>query len=254
MNRQISGGQLSVLIVDDEQPARRKIRGFLQNDSRVLQISEAENGVEAVERIQQNPPDLVFLDIQMPGMTGFEVLENIGAVEIPAVIFVTAYDEFAIAAFEVEAVDYLLKPFDRERLHTAFQRATDRIHARVDHSKQLKSIIQQFRRDEDYPERIMVSVGKKFIFVHTAEIQHISAEEKYVNLHTSDGKYLLRETMSNMEKRLDPRKFARIHRSAIVNLEFIKEIQSWSHGDYIAILKNGKKLTVSRRYKNGIFK
>ncbi len=240
---------MAILIVDDEQPARKKIRTFLKDEGEVAVIFEAGNGVEAARLIQEKNPDLVLLDIQMPGMTGFEVMEAVGVEKMPAVIFVTAYDQYALAAFEVHALDYLLKPFDQERFRKSFRRAIAQIHLQKQPTGVLQRLLAEIKPEQKYLQRLMVPAGGRYFFVKTGEVQFISAEEKYVEIHTHKGGYLLRETMNEMEQRLDPAKFARIHRSYLVNIDFIAEVQPASHGDCIAVLKNGVKLAVSRRYR-----
>ena len=243
---------LHVLIVDDEQPARKKIRSFLKNES-IDTVAEAENGIEAVKAIQEKLPDLVFLDIQMPGMNGFEVIEAVGIENMPAVVFVTAYDQYAIHAFEVQAMDYLLKPFDQDRFQQSLHRAQQQIQFRKEDTGVYKKLLEEIKKEKKCLERILVNVGSRYFFVNTSAILYISSEEKYVRLHTEKETHLIRETMSRMEQILAPSKFTRIHRSTIVNTDFIQELQPWSHGDYIAILKNGEKLTISRRYKDRLF-
>jgi two-component system LytT family response regulator len=245
---------LKVLVVDDEQPARKKIISFLKDEKEVGQIIEAGNGLEAVKKIQSEKPDLVLLDIQMPGKTGFELIEEIGADNMPAVIFVTAYDQYALDAFEINAIDYLLKPFDKERFSKSYNRAIDEIKLKKRNTDEIKLILDEIKKEKEYLDRIMVNTGVKYFFINTNDIIYISAEEKYIEIHTSKGKYLLRETMNNTEESLDPNKFARIHRSHIVNIEQIQEMQPWSHGDYVIILKNGEKLQMSRRYKDRLMK
>jgi two-component system LytT family response regulator len=240
---------LKILIVDDEQPARKKLRAYLKAEAGIADIREAENGVAAVQCIRAQSPDLVFLDIQMPGMNGFEVIAEVGAEEMPAVIFVTAYDQYAVAAFEVRALDYLLKPFDQERFQKAFHRALELIPAQPERSATVQKLLEEMLREGQYLQRILVSSGAKRFFIKTGEIVFISAEEKYVRLHTEKESYLLRETMNALEQRLDPSKFARIHRSHLVNLDCVQEIQPWSHGDALVVLKNGTKLACSRRYR-----
>ncbi len=243
--------KMKILIVDDERPARRKIRAYLAEEGGIGSILEAENGVEAVRLIGEGGVDLVFLDIQMPGMTGFEVIEAVGIDHMPVVVFVTAYDQYAIDAFEVEAVDYLLKPFDQERFRKSFTRAVGRVKSRdVGADSVVRRLLEEVNKSKGYVRRIMVKKGPRFFFVRVDEIAYISAEEKYVKLHTEGDEYLIRETMSRMEGRLDPGVFARIHRSTIVNIDYIKEIQPWTHGDYVVILKDGTKLNLSRRFSD----
>ncbi len=244
---------IHILIVDDEQPARKKLRSFLKEEKNIESIIEAENGVEVAKLIQEKKPDLVLLDIQMPGMNGFEVIEAVGVEKMPAVVFVTAYDQYALEAFEVQAVDYLLKPYDQERFKKSFNRALERIQFKNENASLYQKLIDEIHAGKKYLQRIMVNTGHRFFFIKTGEVVFISAEEKYVKLHTEKESYLIRDTMSAMEQRLDPAKFARIHRSCIVNIDFIKEMQSASHGDYIAILKNRTTLAISRRFRERLF-
>jgi two-component system LytT family response regulator len=169
---------------------------------------------------------------------------------MPAVVFVTAYDEYAIDAFEVQAVDYLLKPFHQGRFKKSFERALNMIHSGRDYSAAVKNLLTEINKGKKYLRRIMVKKGSRFFFVSTDDILYISAYEKYINLHTKEKTYLIRDTMNRMESRLDPANFARIHRSSIVNMDFIREIQPCSHGDCIVILLNGTKLTLSRRFRD----
>lgn len=244
---------LNVLIVDDEEPARRKLLSLLRKEERVDSVREAADGEEAVALIREEKPDLVFLDIQMPGMNGFDVIEAVGATRMPAVIFVTAFDRYAIEAFEVQAVDYLLKPYDQARFVKSFDRAFDRIRGGGENAELFLELLQSVKAGSDYAERILVRKGGRRFFVRVEDIMYFSAEEKYVSLHTPEKNYLLRETMGRMEARLDPKRFARIHRSHIVNLDHVKEIQPWSHGDSLVILRNGEKLFLSRRYRDRLF-
>ncbi|MCX6174775.1 MAG: LytTR family DNA-binding domain-containing protein [Ignavibacteriales bacterium] len=245
---------MKVLVVDDEQPARKKIISFLKDESEIEQILEAGNGIEAIKKIKSEKPEIIFLDIQMPGLNGFEVIKEIGSENMPPVVFVTAYDQYAINAFDVNAVDYLLKPFDKERFSKSFHRVTEKIKFKKRNTNDIKLILDEVKKERKYLERFLVSLGSKYFFVAVREIIFISSAEKYVELHTAKGKYLLRDTMNNVEESLDPEKFARIHRSYIVNVEQIQEMQPWSHGDYIVILKNGEKLNMSRRYRENLFR
>jgi two-component system LytT family response regulator len=245
---------MKILIVDDEQPARKKIISFLQEIEEDLSLIQAGNGKEAIEKINKEKPDLVLLDIQMPGIDGFGVIEEIGVENMPPVIFTTAFDQYALNAFEVHAIDYLLKPFDKERFLKSYNRVNQQIKLKKDKIDGIKLIIDELKKENKYISRLLVNVGTKYFFINTADIIFISAEEKYIMIHAEKGKYLLRETMNNIESSLDPSKFYRVHRSFIVNIEFIKEMQPWSHGDYVIILKNGEKVQMSRRYKERLFK
>jgi len=244
--------KINVLVVDDEQPARKKIISFLKETGLELEISEAANGLEACEKIIENKPGLLFLDIQMPGMTGLEVIQNISPDELPLTIFVTAYDQYAVKAFEINAIDYLLKPFDRERFITAFNRGIERLNQKSAGKDKIESFLSEIRKEKRYLERILVSSGSKYFFVQADDIFYIEAEEKYIKLYTKNGNHLIRESMNGIEEKLNPEKFARIHRSYIVNVSQIQEMQPWSHGDFIVLLKNGSKLNMSRRYKENL--
>ena len=245
--------KLSVLVVDDEQLARKKLRTFLNSEDRVESILEAGDGSEAVDLINRHQLDLVFLDIQMPAMDGFGVIEVVGTEKMPAVVFVTAFNEYAIAAFEVQAVDYLLKPFDQERFAKSFQRAYDRIVAGEENLAVFTRLLEEIKSESGYLKRIMVKRGKRYSFVRIEDVIYLSAEEKYVNIHTHEGKHLIRQTLAGIEARLDPSKFVRIHRSHIINVDFVKEIQPWTHGDSVVILANDEKVLLSRRYRDRLF-
>lgn len=238
-----------VLIVDDEAPARRRLRAQLAQEKDVLVVGEAGSGDAAVEAIRAQCPDIVFLDVQMPGMNGFEVIEAVGVEAMPAVVFVTAYDEFALDAFEIAAVDYLLKPYTAERLRKALRRALDGKALReAGHPSLARLLGEGLGRGPGSLERLLVREGERMFFVPAAEIVRLSAEGNYVRIHTRTGSHGLRETLAHLESRLDGRRFVRVHRSEIVNLDFVGEIQKHFHGDLIAVLKNGDAVRVSRRY------
>lgn len=241
--------ELVILIADDELPARKKLQSFLKEIPQKFIILEASNGIEAVEKINSINPDLVFLDIQMPGMNGFEVIENIGEDKIPSIVFVTAYDQYALDAFDVNATDYLLKPYDKARFQKSLNKALEKIESKKEKKDDLAQLIKTIGKEKKSVERFLVSHASKYFFVQADDIIYISSDEKYVKLHTANGTFILRETMNNMEEKLNQEKFARIHRSFIVNVSQIKEMQSWSHGDYLVILKNAEKLNMSRRFK-----
>jgi len=244
---------ISILIVDDEFPARKKIKTFLKQEAGIVALLEAANGDEAVQQIREGKPDLIFLDIQMPGMSGFEVIETVGVENMPAVIFVTAHDQYALEAFEVQAVDYLLKPFDPERFKKSFDRALRRVQLKNENTAVFKNLLGEVNQEKKYLQRVLVNLGARFFFVKTNEIVFIEADEKYAKLHTAKENYLIRETMNNLEQRLDPEKFSRVQRSYIVNLDFIKEIHPWSHGDFQVVLKIGVQLAGSRRFRERLF-
>lgn len=243
---------IRVLVVDDEPLARTMLREMLRSDPQVAIVGESSNGREAVEAIRSQAPDLVFLDVQMPELGGFEVLETLGKVPIPHVIFVTAYDQYAVRAFEVHALDYLLKPFDRERFDVCWQRARAQImrerNGGVD--QRILLLLEELKAGSRYLERLVIKSGGRIYFLETNEIDWIEAEGNYVSVHSGKKSHLLRETISSLESQLDPRKFVRIHRSSIVRIDRIQELQPWFHGEYRVILQNGTQLTLSRNYRD----
>jgi two-component system LytT family response regulator len=243
---------IRTLIVDDEPLSRRKIREFLKDDREIEVVGECGNGPEAVSTVRSVTPDLLFLDVQMPGMDGFGVLEELREERMPFVIFVTAFDKYAVKAFEVRALDYLLKPFHRER----FSRATDRAKAQIraaasgDFTAQIRDLIQELRPQNRYLERVIVKTSGTVFFLKTDEIDWISAEENYVRLHCGKSSHLLRDKISNLEAQLDPGRFQRIHRSTIVNIDRIQKLHPHSHGDYQVVLHDGTELILSRQYRD----
>jgi two-component system LytT family response regulator len=243
-----------VLIVDDEPLARDRVRKLLEDEPRVELIGECPDGASAVQAIRQLTPDLVFLDVQMPELDGFGVLAEVGGETMPAVIFVTAHDQFALRAFEVHALDYLLKPFDKERFMTALRRALDHIQSRNSGnlSQQITALLADVR-PESRPrqiERLAVKSSGRVIFVKVEDIDWIEAADNYVSLHVGPEEHLHRETMASLEGQLPQNKFMRISRSTIVNVDRIKELQPMFHGEYAVILRNGKRLTLSRSYRD----
>lgn len=245
-----------VLIVDDEAPARRKVRSHLAGTPGVEVVGEAASGPEAVEAIRSLRPDLVFLDVQMPGMTGFEVIAAVGPEAMPAVVFVTAFDEFALDAFEVQAVDYLMKPFHAERFRQALARALERIARREPAPASLARLLEGLlRKAPREAQRLLARDGERLFFIPLREIVRVSADGNYVKVHTAKGqRHHLRETLASLEARLDPERFARIHRSEIVNVDFVAEIQPFFHGDYTVVLKNGEEVRLSRRYQDRLLR
>jgi len=244
-------------IVDDEPLARRRIRNLLLEAPDVDIIAECANGKDAIETLDASPPDLLFLDIQMPEIDGFDVLQALGVGRVPAVIFVTAYDQFALRAFEAQALDYLLKPFDDERFAAALQRARERIRQQLggDLDRRLQALLENVRGDKGYLRRLVVPSGHRNIFVRTEHIDWIEAERNYIRLHV-DGRggraYLLRENLTRIASALDPAMFCRIHRSTIVNVERIQSVEPLFHGEYLVVLQDGTKLTSGRSYRRSL--
>ena len=247
----MSGKLLRVLIVDDEPLARQRIEDLLAHEQGIEIAGMADNGDKAIERIRSQHPDLVFLDVQMPGMTGLDVVRSIGVEAMPPTIFVTAYDQHALKAFQVRALDYILKPFDRERFSDALQRARRQIEREEtgDLGRRLLALVKDLRRDQPRSDRLVVKSGGRLFFLRMDEIDWIEAAGNYVRLHVGTTSHLLRETMNAIEGRLDPEKFFRIHRSRIVNMERIQEMQPWLNGEYAVVLRTGTRLTLSRGYR-----
>jgi two-component system, LytTR family, response regulator len=243
--------KIRTLVVDDEPMARERIMSLLQQETDVEVIGECSDGGQAVSAINQQSPDLVFLDVQMPGTDGFGVIQNIGADRMPTVVFVTAYDEYALKAFEVHALDYLLKPFGKDRFQETLKHAREHLERRRagDLGRRLLALVQDLKPEQPRFDRLVVKSGGRVFFLRTEEIDWIEAAGNYVRLHLGEESHLFRETMNGMESRLDSRRFVRIHRSRIVNSERIKELQPWFNGEYVVILRNGTRLTLSRGYR-----
>jgi two-component system, LytTR family, response regulator len=242
---------LKTLIVDDEPLARERVATLLQNEEGIEMLGECRDGLEAIAAIQQLQPDLVFLDVQMPGADGFQVIQAIGAEKMPMVIFVTAYDQHALKAFEVRALDYLLKPFDRDRFREALGRARHHVEQQEtgDLGRRLLALVKDMRPAAPKTDRLVVKAGGRLFFLRTDEIDWIEAAGNYARLHVGNEAHLIRETMQSLESRLDSERFFRIHRSRIVNMERIQELQPWFNGEYVVILRNGTRLTLSRGYR-----
>jgi two-component system, LytTR family, response regulator len=241
---------IRAVIVDDEPLARRRIRALLAEATDVVIVAECANGREAIEAIDESPPDLLFLDIQMPELDGFDVLHAIGVGRVPVVIFVTAFDQFALRAFEAHALDYLLKPFDDERFAAALERARERIRQQGgDLDRRLRSLLEEVRGERRYLQRLVVPVGHRSVFIRTEEIDWIEADRNYIRLHVDGRSYLLRENLGHIESTLDPARFCRIHRSTIVNVDRIKAVESLFRGEYLVVLNDGTKLTSGRSYR-----
>lgn len=244
--------RIRTLIVDDEPLARRRLRDLLEPEADFELAGEASDGRQAVAALRSLRPDLVFLDVQMPLLDGFGVVEEVGADALPALIFVTAYDRFALQAFEVHALDYLLKPFDRDRFRKALERARAQLRREepADLPRRLLALLNDVRPGASSPERLVIKAEGRVSFVRVDELDWVEAAGNYIRLHAGKNTFMLRETMSHLEARLDPRRFVRIHRSIIVNVERIREIQPAFHGDSVAVLRDGTELTLSRSYRD----
>ena len=243
--------KIRTLIVDDEPLARERLASLLASEADIEVVGQCRDGEEAAAAITDQTPDLVFLDVQMPAMNGFEVIEAVGSERMPLVIFVTAYDQHALKAFQVRALDYLLKPFDRERFQDALQRARAHFQRAEtgDLGRRLLALVKDLRRDQPRTDRLIVKSGGRLFFLRADEIDWIEAAGNYVRLHVGTTSHLLRETMNAIEARLDPEKFFRIHRCRIVNMERIQEMQPWLNGEYAVLLRTGTRLSLSRGYR-----
>lgn len=239
-----------VLIADDEAPARRKLARFLEEHAEVEIVAEASNGIDAVDLIAMTEPDVVFLDIQMPDLDGLGVADAIArSNRAPAIVFVTAHDQYALRAFDVSAVDYLLKPYDRDRFDRALERALVRAGTSDSALRSaLAQIVQRARNEEDFVKRLLVPHEGRSFFLPVREIVRIEADGNTMTIHTQRGPFRLRTTMDSVESRLDPAQFVRIHRSHLVNLEAIVAVEPGFRGDHVAILRDGLRLPWSRRY------
>ncbi|HKG95743.1 MAG TPA: LytTR family transcriptional regulator DNA-binding domain-containing protein [Gemmatimonadaceae bacterium] len=247
---------IRTLIVDDEALARRGLRTLLRDDPEVEVVGECRDGREAVAAIRERRPELVYLDVQMPALDGFAVIDAVGVEAMPAVVFVTAYDEHALRAFEVHALDYLLKPFDRDRFARSLDRAKRLVRAAAPapSSGDLAALLRDLRAAPPapprYAERLLVKHDGRIYFVPAADVDWVEAAGNYLRIHAGAERHLLHETMNALEERLDPARFVRVHRSAIVNVDRIREIQPWFHGGLVIILKTGARVTASRTYKD----
>jgi two-component system LytT family response regulator len=244
--------KIRTLVVDDEPIARERVLSLLQQEDDVEVVGECSDGPQAVYAIQHQAPDLVFLDVQMPGVDGFGVIEAVGTERMPTVVFITAYDEYALRAFEVHALDYLLKPFGRDRFRQTLKHARASLERRRagDLGRRLLALVNDIKPERPKLDRLVVKSGGRVFFLRTDEIDWIEAAGNYVRLHLGEESHLFRETMNRMETRLDARRFVRIHRSRIVNTERIKELQPWFNGEHVVILRNGTRLPLSRGYRD----
>lgn len=243
---------IRALIVDDEPLARKGVRRHLASEVDIQVIGECSNGLEAAAIIRKEKPDLVFLDVQMPELDGFGVIAEIGMLEMPAVIFVTAYDAHAIRAFEVQALDYVLKPFEASRFRIAVSRARAEIQRKLNGeiNSRLINLLEELRSPKEYSERLAIKSNGRVNFVNVAEIDWIEAANNYVRVHSGRESYLIRETMSSLEAKLDPRRFARVHRSVIVNMGRVKQLKTMFKGEYEIVMQDGKHLPFGRAYRS----
>jgi two-component system, LytTR family, response regulator len=240
-----------VLIVDDEAPARRKILRMLRDEPAVEIAGEADSGEAAVAAVKKHRPDLVFLDVQMPGMDGFGVIQSLQAARIPLphVVFVTAHDKFALRAFEVHAFDYLLKPVSEERFREALQRARIQHEQSMDgYASRLGAMLEELQRERSLPDRLLVQEDSRAIFVPIKEISWVEADRNYVLLHCGKKTHTLRGTLDALQNSLDPKRFVRINRGTLVRLDAIRELLPWFHGEYKVMLHDNTELRWSRRY------
>ena len=242
---------MRVLIVDDEPLACERIRTLLADEPLIELAGECHDGRSAAAAIRGSKPDLVFLDVQMPEMDGFQVLESVDPSAMPVVIFVTAFDRYAIKAFEVCALDYLLKPFDRARFRKALARGRAEFERRSDGdlSARLRAVLDDWKGRKQFLDRLVIRSGGRVFFLRAEELDWVEAAGNYVRLHCGQEEYLYRETMAKLEAALDPARFARIHRSTIVNVERVKELHPMFRGDYVVILRDGRRLTLSKAYR-----
>ena len=245
--------KIKTLIVDDEPLARRTLRDLLAVDAEIEIIGECGGGLEAVDFIGKQSPDLLFLDIQMPGLNGFEVLARIEHEDISAIVFVTAYDQYALKAFEVHALDYLLKPFNDERFEAALRQAKAHVKLRKINrlSKSLRALLDEHagrepNKPKSFLSRFMIRAGGRVVFVNAADVDWIAADDYYIKLHVGGKTHLLRLSMNELEEKLDPKRFVRIHRSTIINFDRVKELHQHPNGEYVVVLKNGTELKLSR--------
>lgn len=242
--------QTRVLIVDDEPLARDRIREMLKDEREIEIIGEARNGREAIDSITTHEIDLVFLDVQMPDMDGFDVLQNLSVKRMPLIIFVTAYDQHAMRAFDVHAIDYLTKPFDRKRFAEALDHAKTFMKGTNEpDTKRIMTMLQELKAGPRYLERFAIKNGETVLFVRTEDVDSIEAQGNYVRLNLAKSSHLLRDTLNNIEAQIDPRTFVRIHRRTIVNMNRVKELQTWARGEYRVVLLNGACYSLGRSYR-----
>lgn len=249
---------IRTLIVDDERLARQRLRRLLQEETDVEIVGECTDGQEAQDFLRQSPVDLMFLDIQMPGTSGLDTLSGMPQEQMPLVVFVTAHGEHALRAFELQAFDYVLKPFEADRFRTTLQRARAMLQRLRggERREDLASLLQTIQQAQQpsHRERFAIKNGGRMVLVRSEEIDWIEAADNYVCLHVGGTSHVLRETMNSLESQLDGRQFLRIHRSTIVNIDRIKELQPWFRGDYLVLLKDNTELVLSRTFRDRLQK
>ena len=243
---------LRILVVDDEAPARRKILRLLRSEPGIQVVAEADSGESAISAVEKHRPDLAFLDVQMPGMDGFGVIQRIGstaATKLPRIVFVTAHDQYALRAFEVHAFDYLLKPVAEERFREALRRAREQ-HAKSSDgfASRLGEMIEQMQRQRGFPDRLLVHEDTRAVFVSVRDISWIEADRNYLIVHCSGKTHTLRGTLDSLQNTLDPKLFVRVNRGSLVRLDAIRELLPWFHGEYKVILHDKTEVRWSRRY------
>jgi two-component system LytT family response regulator len=239
---------LRTVLADDEAIARRRMRRLLANDRHVEIVAECVTGAEALDVIHRETPDLVLLDVQMPELDGFEVLAQLREVPMPSIIFVTAFDEYAMRAFDVHAIDYLLKPFTAGRFQLALGRARERIRMRQADTGLLR-LVSSLREKSRYLARLSVRTGGRIVLVDLRTVDWLEAADNYVRIHCGEREYIVRETLASLEQQLDPEAFVRIHRSALVRIDRVRELQPATHGDMDVLLRDGTRLTLSRTWR-----
>jgi two-component system LytT family response regulator len=243
---------MRVLVVDDEALARRRMRSLLSGVPDIVVVGECETGAQAVTAIRDLQPDLVFLDVQMPELDGFDVIASVGPDKMPPVIFVTAFDDYAVNAFEVGAIDYLLKPVDQQRFSQTLERAKKRVVGRgsqTDLAAQLSGLLDRVARTDDSDDRIGVKLQGKIVFLDADEIYWIQARDDIARVHLVDSAYDVREPLTHLEARLPANRFLRVHRSAIINTSKVRAAEPFDQGDQLLILRNGKRITTGRSYR-----
>jgi two-component system LytT family response regulator len=246
--------RIRTIIVDDEPIARRHVRSLLGEHPEIEIIGECGNGPDAIAAIRKERPELVLLDIQMPEIDGFGVVKEIGADRMPVVVFVSAFDEYALAAFEAHALDYIMKPVKRDRFHQTIRRAVDQIGQRgsTDLRGSLGRLLERIESERRFPTRLAIKTEGRMLFLKAAEIDWIETDGDHVKFHVGPQTYLHRTTLTRLEERLSPKLFLRIHRSIVVNIERVRELQPWFQGDYVLILADGTRLTSGRSYRERV--